>query len=194
MKRIPENFLNSPLAQNAFLDIIRNIELCRETQNNIDTVYDDFCSKLFKEMNANIPSFDCTKKTRKRYKYFKPYWNETLEHLWLDVRTKEKTFIEFHGERRIKNQFQHEFKLARNIFDKQLRTAERNHRRSLSIDIESVSTDNPHKFWDHIKHLGPKRKDTVPMEVYNDDGTINTDSNFVFKKWSSDFENLYRKF
>ena len=102
-----------------------------------------------------------------------------------------QTFIKFHGERRIKNQLQHEFKLARNKFDKQLRTAERNHRRSLSIDIESVSTDNPRKFWDHIKHLGPKRKDIVPMEVYNDDGTINTDSKFVFKKWSSDFESLY---
>ena len=191
LKRIPENFLSSHLAQNAFLGIIRNIELCRETQNNIDNVYDDFCVKLFKEMNDNIPSFDCSKKTRKRYKTLKPYWNETLENLWLEFRRKEKVFTKFHGDRRIKNQLQYEFKLARNTFDKQLRAAERNHRRSLSIDIESVCTDNPNKFWDHIKHLGPKRKGTIPMEAYNDDDTINTDENFVFKKWSSEFENLY---
>ena len=142
-------------------------------------------------MNDNIPSFDCSKKTRKRYKTFKPYWNETLENLWLEVRRKEKAFTNFHGDRRTKNQLQYEFKLARNTFDKQLRAAERNHRRSLSINIESVCTDNPNKFWDHIKHLGPKRKDKIPMEAYNDDNTINTDENFVFKKWSSEFENLY---
>ena len=58
------------MARNAFLGIIRNIEFCRETQNSIDTVYDDFCVKLFKEMNENIPSFDCSKKTRGRYKTF----------------------------------------------------------------------------------------------------------------------------
>lgn len=76
LKRIPENFLSLTMARNAFLGIIRNIELCRETQNSIDTVYDDFCVKLFKEMNENIPSFDCSKKTRKRYKTFKPYWDK----------------------------------------------------------------------------------------------------------------------
>ena len=29
------------------------------------------------------------------------------------------------------------------------------------------------------------------METYNDADTINTDENFVFKKWSLEFENLY---
>ena len=64
LKRIPENSLGSPLAQNAFLGIIRNIQLCRETQNNIENVYDDLCVKLYKEMNDNIPSFDWSNKTK----------------------------------------------------------------------------------------------------------------------------------
>ena len=179
------------MVRNAFLGIIRNIELCRETQNSIDTVYDDFCVKLFKEMNENIPSFDCSKKTRKRYKTFKPYWNEILENLWLEVRRKENAFTKFHGDRRTKNRLQYEFKLARNTFDKQLRPAERNYRRSLSIDIESVCTDNPKACWDYIKHLGPKRKSVVKMEVYDDSENIITDESFVFQKWSSEFENLY---
>lgn len=87
--------MNSELARTAFLDTIRNIELCRETQNNIDELYESFCTKLIKEMNENIPSFDCSKKTLKRYKQFKPYWDENLERLWQDVRKKETEFLKF---------------------------------------------------------------------------------------------------
>ena len=54
LKRIPENFMNSELARTAFLDIIRNIELCRETQNNMDELYESFCTNLIKEMNETF--------------------------------------------------------------------------------------------------------------------------------------------
>ena len=76
LKRIPANFLSSELTRRAFLDIIRNIELCRENQENVDKLYDDFFDKLIIEMDENIPSFDCSKKTRKRYKHYKPYWDD----------------------------------------------------------------------------------------------------------------------
>ena len=45
-------------------------------------------------------------------------------------------------------------------------------------------------FWDHIKNLGPKRKDSIPMEVCGDDLNVVLDENFVFQKWSNEFENL----
>ena len=57
--------------------------------------------------------------------------------------------------------------------------------------MEHVSTENPKAFWDHIKNLGPKRKDSILMEVYGDDENIVSDENFVFQKWSNEFENLY---
>ena len=192
LKRIPENFMNSELARTAFLDIIRNIELCRETQNNIDELYESFCTKLIKEMNENIPSFDCSKKTRKRYKQFKPYWDENLERLWQEVRKKETEFLKFHGDRYTKNRLKLAFKTNRNTFDKQLRSAERTYKRSLSINVESVCTQNPKAFWDHIKHLGPKPTGTVPLEVYDEDQNVISDEDFVFQTWSREFENLYK--
>ena len=76
-----------------FLDIIRNIELSREIQTNIDKLYEEFCNKLIKEMNENIPQFDCLRKTRRRYKQFKPYWDENLEALWQEMRVKEREFF-----------------------------------------------------------------------------------------------------
>ena len=64
LKRILANFLSSELTRCAFLDIIPNIDLCKENQENEDMLYDDFCNKMIEEMNQNITSFDCSKKTR----------------------------------------------------------------------------------------------------------------------------------
>ena len=58
---------------------------------------------------------------------------------------------------------------------------------TMSIDIESVCTDNPKAFRDYIKHLRPKHKGTVHMEVYDDSENITIDESFVFEKWSSEF-------
>ena len=82
---------------------------------------------------------------------------------------KEKAFLKSQGDRYMKNRLRNDFKTARNIFEKRLRSAEREYRRSLAINVEQVSTENPKAFWDHIKQLGPKRKGSIPMEVYGDD-------------------------
>jgi hypothetical protein len=182
LKRIPDDFLSSNLAKTAFRNLIRNIELCRENQHNIDLIYDQFCNTLIKEMNEHIPSFDCSKKTRKRYKSFKPYWDDDIEQLWQAVCISERNFMRFHGDRRTRLRLQSEFTETRRLFDKQLRRAERAYKRNLSIDIESICTNDPRAFWDHIKNLGPKRKPSTPLEVYDDNGDIIHDSEFVFKK------------
>ena len=81
------------------------------------------------------------------------------------------------------------FKTTRNTFDKQLRSAEKTYKRSLSINVESVCMQNPKAFWDHIKHIGPKRTGTVPLEVYDDQNVI-SDEDFVFQTWSRELETL----
>ena len=88
---IPDTFLNTDLSRLALLNLIHNIECCRENQNSIDNMYDDFCNNVISDMNKFIPyDVDCSRKTRKRYKYYKPYWDEHLENLWKNVRSKEK--------------------------------------------------------------------------------------------------------
>ena len=61
---------------------------------------------------------------------------------------KEKAFLKFQGDRYMKNRLRNDFKTARNIFEKRLRSAEREYRRSLAINVEQVSTENPKAFWD----------------------------------------------
>ena len=109
LKQIPEAFLSSDLVRRAFLDLINRIESSRETQQNVDYVYDQFCDTLIKEMNSTVPSFDCSKRTRKRYKTYKPYWNDQLESLWKDMRQKEHTFTKCRQHGNVKRQLQCSF-------------------------------------------------------------------------------------
>ena len=177
----------------ALSDLIRRIETCRETQQNIDSVYDQFCDTLIREMNETIPSFDCSKRVRKRYKTYKPYWNDHLEALWKDMRQKERAFTKYTQNNYVKRNLLCRFKVARNTFDKVLRNTERAYRRDLSIDIETACTDDPRKFWDHLRSLGPKRKQDTPFEVYDEQGNVTSDPDIVCEKWSTDFSSLYNQ-
>ena len=84
-----------------------------------------------------------------------------------------------------------DFKIAQHNFDKTLRKAERTYRRTVANDIESMSTSNPNDFWDKVKHLGPRKGRSIPVEIQDEFGNAIRDENIVFDKWKGDFENLY---
>ena len=193
LNRLPQNFMNSNISRTAFLELINRIELCRETQNNVDLIYDSLCDTLIREMNDSVPYFDCTKPVRKRFKSFKPYWNDDLDRQWNKMRLKERAFVKHKGTRARGCVLKQEFFVSRNKFDKLLRTTDRAYRRGLMIDIEADCTNNPREFWDHLKSLGPKRKQTVPCEVYDEGGNNRTDRSFVDSTWTRDFSNLYNE-
>lgn len=71
-----------------------------------------------------------------------------------------------------------------------LRQKERAYQRKLMNEIEEVSSD-PKRFWDHLKKLGPKKHTSIPMEVYNDDMSMQCDKQIVIDKWKDDFASLY---
>ncbi|XP_077983286.1 uncharacterized protein LOC144438131 [Glandiceps talaboti] len=84
-----------------------------------------------------------------------------------------------------------DFKTAQRSFDRRLRFHERRHRKGLVDKIESVCTDDPRRFWNHIQKLGPKRNSCIPMEVYDDHGQLLTDKDIVLDAWKRDFSSLY---
>ena len=107
------------------------------------------------------------------------------------MRLIERAFVKNKGSRERGSVLKQEFLVSRNKFDKLLRSTEREYKRGLMINIEADCTSNPREFWDHLKSLGPKRKHTVPYEVYDEDGNVRTDSSFVDSTWTRDFSNLY---
>ena len=75
LKAIPRDFLSSNISRLALQDIISKIESAQETQSEIDNIYSSLCDAIITEMNNCIPRCDTSKKTRKRFKTHKPYWN-----------------------------------------------------------------------------------------------------------------------
>ena len=191
MNRMPPNFMQSDVSRSALLELINKIESCRETQNNVDSVYDSFCDTVIHEMNDTIPYLDCTRQVRKRFKSFKPYWNESLDQHWNEMRLKERAFVKCNGTRERRSSLRQQFLTCKDKFDKLLRSTERAYRRGLMINIETECTNNPKEFWEHLKNLGPKRKQNIPTAVYDENGNVQTDRNFVNHTWSRDFSNLY---
>ncbi len=46
-------------------------------------------------MTSRIPQYDTTKRSNKRFKYSKPYWNDELHGLWNSMRVNEKAFVNY---------------------------------------------------------------------------------------------------
>ena len=53
------------------------------------------------------------------------------------------------------------YRLKRHIFDKRYRQLERAYKREKWQNIEKIQTDNPADFWEGIKKLGPKKKQSL---------------------------------
>ena len=171
--------------------MIQRIESARETQNEVDDIYSTLCKLLVAEMDANILTFDTSKRTKKRFKNTKPFLNDELAGLWHSMRDRERAFLRFKGSSNIKSQLRRDFQTAQNTIDRTLRKYERQYKRSMCNDIENMSTENPREFWNKIKTLGPRKSTNIPMEIYNENGEVLTNEKCVLNRWKTDFENIY---
>lgn len=93
LRRIPSEFMKSNSAINAINSLIRKIELCRETQKDINDIYEHFCDIVISEMTESIPNYDWSTKSKKKLRIHKPYWNDELTELWNIMRSHEKQFL-----------------------------------------------------------------------------------------------------
>ena len=192
---IPDSFLLSETWQQKLETFQSEIddrlyELCN--QDDIDMLYDKFCEAMFKEIEKEIQIKEISKQGRKRFKYHKPFWNDELTTLWKAMRDAEKLFNSYKGANsQYRQRYRKEFVDARHQFDKKLRSTERSYYKKFADNLESINTNNPKEFWDHIKNLGPRKKMEIPMRVYSPEGEILSDKPEVLKKWKDEFWSLY---
>ena len=85
-----------------------------------------------------------------------------------------------------------QFRDSQNKFDRRFRFYKRQHERGKMAQIDQICTSNPTEFWHKIKSLGPKKKYIIPMEIINNDGTLETNSTVVLNQWKNEFYNLYK--
>ena len=146
LPKIPYDFMSRVTAARAFHELISAIELSLETQNDIDNLYSNLTDAILNEMENSVPKYSTSKKTNKRFKKNKPYWNDKLQHKWETLREKEKKFLKCCSGKSLRERKQQEFKKARDAFDKLLRQSEREYRRSVASGIESMVSENPNEF------------------------------------------------
>ena len=151
LKSIPNGFMSSDLFKLALQTIITRIESARETQGEIDVIYENLCEVIVSEMNASIPIFDTSKRSMKHFKSTKPYWNGELKGLWNAMHDTETRFLRFHRNNAAKSRLRTEVLSAQKNFDLKLRQAERSYRQSFCSVIETMTTETPNEFWQKNK-------------------------------------------
>ena len=189
---IPHEFLNSERWQTVIDNLSDKIHNTTVTQNSIDENYSSMCENLFLEMDSHLRYSSSSAKTRKKFKNFKPYWDDELTQHWREMASAEKAWHRSKGTNSW-NSLKDRFIYHRYAFDKKLRQAERAYNRTLALDIEDINTNNPKAFWEHISKLGPSKRKEIPLKVYDSDGHFQEDIASVKEKWKSDFSGLYNK-
>lgn len=190
LKCIPVNFMENERAAVAITAIITQIESARETQNDIDAINKNLCDVILNEMVQSIPTYNSTKRTNRRRKIAKPYWNDDLQDLWNNMSTKERSFLKYKGTNRERTRLRAEYIESRNNFDKLLRQSERAYRETQAMEIDEMSCTNPTEFWRKTQKLGPRKDTSIPIEIA-DNANIIRDEHVVFERWKVNFRNLY---
>ena len=85
-----------------------------------------------------------------------------LSQWWKDMHEKEKLCRNCKGDRNRKFILTKKFVQAQKIFDKSLRSAERNYNRDTLENIEKLNVIEPDAFWAHIKRMGSRSRD-IPL-------------------------------
>lgn len=98
------------------------------------------------------------------------------------MRENEKQFLKTKSTHRDNRELLRIYKFSQNSLDKRIRYYERRWRRGVAIEIDEISVCNPRKFWDKIKHLGPKKKAKTPNECM-DNGTVTSGTAFLKQKY-----------
>ncbi len=173
-----------------FGDIITKYGSINEFSKTFYAISDDR-DKLYDQLGQQI--YINAKIAAQKFKNVnKPFWNEELKMLWKDMHSKERVFRKFKSKHnRDRQNYYIDFKMARNLFDKKLRFYERRYNKGILTEIEEACVGNHKDFWQYVKNLGPKRKEKIPEEVYNENNDITFETDYVLNKWKLEFEKLY---
>ena len=189
---VPPDFMHNDIWRTAILNMISRIEENHGQQQEIDDIYTLFCETVYHEMDTYLNYSSAQKKCRKRFKNHKPYWSDHLTTLWKEMNSKEHVYLKCRGNKRETMYKRTCFLNSRKVFDRELRNAERKYNKKLLYDIDEACVENPRKFWNLIKSLGPRKVSQIPMSVYDKD-ELTTDINIVLSTWKNEFRSLYNK-
>ena len=182
IKSLPPNFMGSDSIKYMTGRIIDEILHAKGSQEEVDQIYENLCSMIYNEMENCLPCYNTSEKVKKRHK---PFWSEKLNGLWVNLNNKEKNLNKCKC-KRVKKSLIKLYVNARHTFDREFRKVKRNYNRGNLLNLDEICTNDPNKFWESLKKLGPNRKTNIPLEIY-ENNEINCDLDTVLNKWKNDF-------
>jgi hypothetical protein len=186
---IPDSFQNNVNWRESIASLIDRFIYLSNSQHEMDTLYNEFCSVLVGEMDSFLKYSCASKKSTggTGSRQYKPFWTNDLKRYWKDMKDAEKKFL--YAKRN--DSFYHDFTRKRKLFMKELRQTERKYWQSQLNELENISTNDPKAFWQYIKKLGPRKQTIIPEKVYVNN-ILSDDIATVLNKWQHDFYTLYK--
>ena len=147
---VPTDFLTSDETRQELLRLISDIEQSRDSQLEIDSVYDDIVKLYIGEMNAyfdlktNIPT------SRKKFRFTrKEWWDDELTDLFKIMQKAEHVYIKAKKNHQHFRELFKIFKQKQSLFDKTLKRKKRQYQRQKCLDLEKINSSDPNSFWDY---------------------------------------------
>jgi hypothetical protein len=150
---LPDDLLNNGLWNTAVNNMIDHLADKIHDQSNIDRLYDNLCTEIFKEVDTKLKLKRKGHRDSKKFKYFKPYWNNRLTNLWNAMKDAELNFVKSRTCNKTKRRLRLVFVNARRAFDKQLRKDKRDYNQKYLIELDNINTTNPQQFWKFLKNF-----------------------------------------
>jgi hypothetical protein len=120
---IPDSFQNNVNWRESIASLIDRFIYLSNSQHEMDTLYNEFCSVLVSEMDSFLKYSCASKKSTggTGSRQYKPFWTNDLKRYWKDMKDAEKKFL--YAKRN--DSFYHDFTRKRKLFMKELRQTER---------------------------------------------------------------------
>ena len=128
--------------------------------------------------------------SNKRRKMKKPWWTDELSHLWNDMCKAESEWKKCRGPQKANSKCI--MKSKQKVFDRVYQKEKRQYWKKSQEKLLEMQSHDPQEFWKYIGQLGvaKERKENIPWEVINNDGSVSSDRREVLLKWANDFQGL----
>ncbi|CAG2247868.1 unnamed protein product [Mytilus edulis] len=170
-------------------------DMIKQEQSCVNDIFSSFCKTVEGEMNDKLTCktvcIGGSSLTNKKHRIKKPWWNDDLNKLWVDMCKAEKTWNKFNNSSRA-SELKSVYVQKRKYFDREVQKCKRKYWFSMQQDLLLESKRNQQQFWKKIGKIGvaENRKSVIPMEVIDQDGNVNSNLTAVLDKWKSEYSNL----
>ena len=175
---IPNDLLVDEEIQAQLFEAIHKIGNYLEISKDVQNVYDEFQLFVKSEMENKLPTYESSRRDKRRKLRYKPYWNEHLSFQWKKVCESENICLRFTGANSMKRKLKEEYCIQWKTFDRLNRKYKRQFQAQERQKIEdNLSEINQHDFWKSIGNIGiaNERQNCIPLAVVDNDGSINTE-------------------